>query len=71
MEEVLLEGGGDGGFARGGEASEPDGEALLLAEGLALGAREGGVPGDVARGTEKLLVFECCVEDTKLHLTRC
>lgn len=49
VQEVLLQGGGDGGFARGGEACEPDGEALLFAEGLALGAGEGGVPGDVAR----------------------
>lgn len=48
VQEVLLEGGGDGGLARGAEAREPDGEALLLARGLALGAGEGGVPGDVA-----------------------
>lgn len=48
MQEVLLEGGGDGGFARGGEAGEPEGEAALGAEGCALGAGEGGVPGDVA-----------------------
>lgn len=69
VEEVLLEGGGDGGFARGGEAGEPDGEALLLAEGLALGAGEGRVPGDVARGAERLLASEYCAEDTKLQLT--
>lgn len=57
MEEVLLEGGGDGGFARGGQAGEPDGEALLLAEGLALGAGEGRVPGDVAKeGDEEPIV---------------
>lgn len=48
VQEVLLERGRDGGLARGGQAREPDREALLLAEGLALGAREGWVPGDVA-----------------------
>lgn len=48
VQQVLLEGGGDGGLARCRQAGEPDGEALLLAEGLALGAREGRVPGDVA-----------------------
>lgn len=47
-QEVLLEGGGDGGFARGGEAGEPDGEAGLVAESGAFGVREGGVPGYVA-----------------------
>lgn len=30
---MLFEGGGDRGFARGGEAGEPDGEAGLGAEG--------------------------------------
>ena len=45
---MLLEGGGDGGLARGGQAGEPDGETLLLAGLVALLAREGGVPGDVA-----------------------
>lgn len=50
MQEVLLEGGGDGGFARGGQAGEPDGEAALAAELVALVAGEGGVPGDVAVG---------------------
>lgn len=48
MQEVLLEGGGDGGFARGGEARQPDGEAALVAELVALTAGEGGMPGDVA-----------------------
>lgn len=48
VQKVLLEGGGDGGFSRGGQAGEPDGEALLLTVGFALGAREGRVPGDVA-----------------------
>lgn len=48
MEEVLLEGGGDGGFAGGGEAGEPDCEAALGAELVALAAGEGGMPGDVS-----------------------
>jgi len=34
---VLLEGGGDGGFAGSGEAGEPDCEAGLGAEGGTLG----------------------------------
>lgn len=50
VEEVLLEGGGDGGFARGGEARQPDCEAALAAQLVALAAREGGMPGDVAVG---------------------
>ena len=37
VEEVLLKGGGDGGFPRGGEAGEPYCEAGLAAEGGALG----------------------------------
>ncbi len=45
---MLLEGGGDGRLARGGQTGEPDGEATLLAELVALGALEGRVPGDVA-----------------------
>lgn len=45
---MLLECGRDGGFARGGETREPDCAALLLAEGVALRARERRVPGDVA-----------------------
>lgn len=48
MQEVLLESGCDGGFPRGREAGEPDGEAALAAELVALMARERGVPGDVA-----------------------
>lgn len=47
---MLLERRGDGGFARGGEPGEPDRVAALTAELLALGAAEGGVPGDVAGG---------------------
>ena len=49
MQQVLLEGGCDCGFAGGGEAGEPEGEAFLLGVGLALGAGETLVPGDVAR----------------------
>ena len=45
---MLLERGRDGGFAGGGQAREPDCEAALLAERVALGARERGVPGYVA-----------------------
>ena len=41
-EEGLFERDGDGGFAGGGEAGEPDCEALLLAEGCADGGGEGG-----------------------------
>jgi len=48
LQKVLLEGDGDCGFPRGGEAGEPDCGALLLAEGVALGAGEACVPGDVA-----------------------
>lgn len=48
VEQVLLEGGGDGGLAGGGEAGEPEGEALLLAVLATLLASEAGVPGDVA-----------------------
>ena len=50
LEEVLFEGGGDGGFAGGGEAGEPDCEAGLAAEGGAFRVREGGVPCYVAGG---------------------
>lgn len=53
LEEVLLEGGGDGRLARGGQTGEPDGAALLLAEFAALLAGEAGVPGDVAGEGEK------------------
>lgn len=48
VEQVLLEGSRNGGLARGRETGEPDGEALLLAELVALLAREAGMPGDVA-----------------------
>ena len=49
VEQVLLEGGGDGGFTRGREAGEPDRKARLAAEGGALGVGEGvGVPGNIA-----------------------
>lgn len=48
MEEVLLERGRDGGLARGRQAGQPDGEAALAAELIALAARQGRVPGDVA-----------------------
>lgn len=48
VQEVLLEGGGDGRFARGGEARQPDCEATLGAQLVALAAGEGGMPGDVA-----------------------
>jgi hypothetical protein len=53
VQEVLLQGGGNGGLARGGEAGEPEGEALLLAELVALPVGEGGVPGDVAGGRRR------------------
>lgn len=48
VQEVLLEGRGHRRLARGREAREPQREALLLAQAVALGAREGRVPGDVA-----------------------
>jgi len=48
VQKVLLERCRDGGFARRREAGEPDGEAFLLAVAIALGAREGRVPCDVA-----------------------
>lgn len=48
LEEMLLEGDGDCGLSRGGEAGEPDGAALLLAELTALLAGEACVPCDVA-----------------------
>lgn len=48
VEEVLFQSGRDCGFAGGGEPGEPEGEAALLGVGLALGAGETFVPGDVA-----------------------
>ena len=55
VEQVLLERSGDGRLARGRQASEPDGEAALLAECVALAAGERRVPGDVAAGREFML----------------
>jgi hypothetical protein len=48
VQEVLLECGCDGRFAGCREAGEPDCEAFLLAKAVALSAREGRVPCDVA-----------------------
>lgn len=48
LQQVLLEGGSDGGLARGREAGEPEGQAALTAELIALLAQQRGVPGDVA-----------------------
>lgn len=48
MQKVLLERGCDGGFSGCGEAGKPDGEALLLAEAVALSAGERWVPCNVA-----------------------
>jgi hypothetical protein len=48
VEEVLLESGGDGGLAGAGETGHPDGETTLAVELIALLAREGRVPVDVA-----------------------
>lgn len=50
MEQMLLEGGRNGGFAGCREASEPDGGALLLAEFAAFFAAEAFMPCDVAGG---------------------
>lgn len=47
-EELALEFDGDGRFAGGRQASQPDCETLLVAQGAALGVREAaGVVGDV------------------------
>lgn len=60
VQQVLLEGSCDCGFAGGGEAGEPEGEAFLLGVRLALGARETFVPGDVAtHGISYMLVVLC------------
>lgn len=48
---MLLEGGCDSRLSRGGEAGEPDGEALLLAVCVALGAGERRMPGDIAEAS--------------------
>jgi hypothetical protein len=50
MQEVLFERGCDGGFSGGRETGEPDCEAALFAELVALVAGEGGVPGYIPRG---------------------
>lgn len=48
-EELVLEFHGDGGFARGGEAGQPDGQAVLVAElGALVAGHGGGVVGNVA-----------------------
>lgn len=49
MEQVLFERDGDGGFARGGQTREPEGETLLMAEDGSLRVGKGrGVPGNVS-----------------------
>ena len=48
MQQVLFQGGRDGGLARGREPGEPDREALLLAEFAALLSGQRRVPDDVA-----------------------
>ena len=48
VQQVLLERSRDGRLSGRGKACEPDGEAGLLAECVALSARKGRVPGDVA-----------------------
>lgn len=52
---MLLKGCGYGGFAGGGEAGEPEGEAFLVAVGVAFGAGEGGVPSYVSVGVVELV----------------
>jgi hypothetical protein len=58
VQKVLLERSRDGRLSGCGEPGEPDGETLLLAGCVALCAREGRVPGDVAGG-ELLAMFAC------------
>lgn len=48
VQQVLLERGRNGGFARGRQPRKPDGEAALLAECVTLAAGERRVPGNVA-----------------------
>lgn len=48
VQQMLFERSCDGRLARGAETGEPDGEAALPAESVALAARQGRVPGDVA-----------------------
>ena len=65
-EKSLFEGDGDGGFTRGGEAGQPDGEALLAAEGLADARGDGGgVVGYVAGGWSVLVVVIECGRDAR------
>lgn len=59
VQEVLLERGGHGGLAGGGEAGQPDCEAALAAQLVALAAREGRMPGDVAVGECGMLARGC------------
>ena len=51
VQEVLLERCRDGRLSGGGETGEPDCKALLFAGCVALCAREGRMPGDVAEGS--------------------
>jgi hypothetical protein len=48
VQKVLLKSSRDGRLSGCGEAGEPDGEALLLAGGVALCAGKGRMPGNVA-----------------------
>lgn len=57
VQQVLLERCRNSRLARRRKTSEPDGEAGLLAECVALGAREGRVPGNVAVGDQ----YTACV----------
>lgn len=59
VEEVLLEGNGNGGLARSREPGKPDGAALLLAKVAAFGASEACVPGDVAVGLGQICLSVC------------
>lgn len=49
VQQVLLEGRGHGGLARGRETGQPDGKTALATGLVALTARKRRVPGDVAR----------------------
>jgi hypothetical protein len=51
VKEMLLESSGNGGLARGRETGQPDGKTALAAGLVALLARQGRVPGDVAAST--------------------
>ena len=48
MKQMLLQGCGDRGLARGRETREPDGEPALSAQLVALVAGERGVPSDIS-----------------------